>query len=169
MPLLDLKIRVDTDNTIDFQFYSKPCSSKFVMLKSSAMPARVKMASLTQEVVRRLRNTRATLPWPEHHAKILTTFNRKMARSGYGEGYREQVTKAGVVGYEKQLEASRAGVKPLYRPRAWKKEERRRRKILRKASWYRPADCVGFFPPTPGGELSRKIGEVLEEEARGSR
>ena len=36
-------------------------------------------------------------------------FCRKMARSGYTEGYREQVVKAGVAGYSKQLEASRAG------------------------------------------------------------
>ena len=33
-------------------------------------------------------------------------------------------------------------------------------------SWYRPADCVGFYPPTPGGELVRRIGAVLEEEGR---
>ena len=83
MPLLDLEVRVAPDQTIDYQFYSEPCSSKFVMMRSSAMPASVKMASLIQDVVRRLRNTRATLPWLEHHAKILTTFCRKMARSGY--------------------------------------------------------------------------------------
>ena len=59
------------------------------MMRNSAMSARVKMASLTQEVVRRLRNTRASLPWLEYQAKILTDFSRKMARSGYSEAYRE--------------------------------------------------------------------------------
>ena len=72
--------------------------------------------------------------------------------------------KSGVAGYEKQLEASRSGVKPLYRPRGWRKEERKRKKMVRKVAWYRPADCVGFYPPTPGGELARSVGKVLQEE-----
>ena len=35
---------------------------------------------------------------------------------------------------------------------------------MRKAAWYRPADCVGFYPPTPRGELANEIGKVLKEE-----
>ena len=38
--------------------------------------------------------------------------------------------------------------------------------MVRKTSWYRPADCVGFYPPTPGGELNQEIGQVLKEEGR---
>ena len=38
--------------------------------------------------------------------------------------------------------------------------------MVRKTSWYRPADCVGFYPPTPGGELNHQINQVLEEEGR---
>ena len=38
--------------------------------------------------------------------------------------------------------------------------------MVRKTSWYRPADCVGFFPPTPGGELNQEINQVLKEEGR---
>ena len=50
----------------------------------------------------------------------------------------------------------------LFRPRDWQKEERRKHKLERKVSWYRPADCVGFFPPTPRGELVSEINEVLD-------
>ena len=80
-----------------------------------------------------------------------------MARSGYPEGYRVEVIKSGVIGFERQLEASQKGEKPLFRPRDWQKEER-------KVSLYRPADCVGFFPPTPRGELVSEINKVREEE-----
>ena len=38
--------------------------------------------------------------------------------------------------------------------------------MVRKAAWYRPSDCVGFYPPTPRGELAGKIAEVLKEEGR---
>ena len=130
------------------------------------MSAKVKINTLTQEVIRRLRNTRITLPWSEFQAKILTEFSKKMARSGYPEGYRLEVIKSGILGFERQLEADRNGQKPLFRPREWQKEERRRKKMVRKAAWYRPADCVGFYPPTPRGELVSEINEMLKEEGR---
>lgn len=38
--------------------------------------------------------------------------------------------------------------------------------MVRKAAWYRPADCVGFYPPSPRGELAKEIGKVLMEEGR---
>ena len=82
MPLLDLEVIVATDQSIDYRFYSKPCSSKFVMMRDSAMPAKTKMNSLVQDVIRRLRNTSVALPWEEHQAVILTDFCKKMARSG---------------------------------------------------------------------------------------
>ena len=166
MPLLAAEVRVAADNTIDYRFYEKPISSRYVMMRNSAMSAKVKMNTLTQEVIRRLRNTRVTLPWADHQAPALTKFSKKMARSGYPEGYRSEVIKSGVLGFERQLEASRNGQKPLFRPRDWQKAERRKRKMVRKAAWYRPADCVGFYPPTPRGELAGEIGKVLKEEGR---
>ena len=68
--------------------------------------ARVKMNCLTQEVIRRLRNTRASLDWEEFKAPILTKLCKKMARSGYPETYRSEVIESGVTGFERQLEAS---------------------------------------------------------------
>ena len=130
------------------------------------MSARVKMNCLTQEVIRRLRNTRASLDWDEYKVPILTEFCKKMARSGYPEGYRAEVIKSGVIGFERQLEASQRGERPLFRSKDWQKEERRKRKLVRKVSWYRPADCVGFYPPSPRGELVTEINKVLDEEGR---
>ena len=66
-----------------------------------------------------MRNTRESLDGDEIKAPILTNFCKKMARSSYPESYREEVIKSGVVGYESQLEASRSGQKPLFRPRGW--------------------------------------------------
>ena len=38
--------------------------------------------------------------------------------------------------------------------------------MIKKAAWYRPADVVGFYPPSPKGELVKRINEVLEEEGK---
>ena len=166
MPLLGSQVRVAEDNTIDYLFFEKEIACKFVMMRDSAMSTRVKMNTLTQEVIRRLRNTRASLDWNEFKVPILTEFCKKMARSGYPQEYRSVVIKSGVIGFERQLAASQRGERPLFRPREWQKEERRKRKMIRKAAWYRPADVVGFFPPSPRGELVANINKVLEEEGR---
>ena len=166
MPLLGSQVRVAEDNTIDYIFFEKEIACKYVMMRESAMSTRVKMNTLTQEVIRRLRNTRASLDWDEFKAPILTEFCKKMARSGYPEEYRSVVIKSGVLGFERQLEASRRGERPLFRPREWQKEERRKSKMIQKAAWYRPADVVGFYPPSPKGELVTRINKVLEEEGR---
>ena len=81
MPLLDLAVRKAEDNSIDYIYYEKPSSSKFLMMKQSAMPFRTKVSCLTQEVRRRLKNTRARMPW-EVKASILTKMLANMKRSG---------------------------------------------------------------------------------------
>ena len=86
--------------------------------------------------------------------------------SGYGERYRKEVVTSGVTGFERHLEASQRSKRPLFWPKGWKKEVRRGPKMVRRVAWYRPADCVGFFPATPKGELNQIIGEVLEEEGK---
>ena len=48
----------------------------------------------------------------------------------------------------------------------WKKEERRRKKIVRRVGWYRPAGCFSFFPATPRAEQNEKISSILEEEGK---
>ena len=118
--------------------FEKEIACKYVMMRESAMSAKVKMNTLTQEVIRRLRNTRASLDWNEYKAPILTEFCKKMARSGYPEEYRYVVIKSGVLGFERQLAASQRGERPLFRPRDWQKEERRKSKMIQKAAWYRP-------------------------------
>ena len=65
MPVLDLKCWVGPDNSLWWQLYRKPVSNYFVILANSAMPWKIKRTSLTQKVVRILRNCRLDLPWEE--------------------------------------------------------------------------------------------------------
>ena len=88
----------------------------------------------------------------------------RMKISGYHDSYRLDIIQAAVEIYEKQLSEDEADRTPLYRDKAWNKEERRNKKLITKTAWYRPAEAVGFFPTTPGGELNRIIQKVLDEE-----
>jgi hypothetical protein len=70
-----------------------------------------------------------------------------------------------VTAYERQVERAESGACPLYRPKGYMAEERRRKKETGKMSWYRPYDTVLFCPPTPGSELAKRLRRVCEAEA----
>ena len=56
---------------IQLKFYKKEVSNQLVIVKSSAIPSKIKGAALFSEVLRRLRNTFRDLPWAEK-VEILT-------------------------------------------------------------------------------------------------
>ena len=44
------------------------------------------------------------------------------------------------------------------------REERKKKKLLAKSTWYWPKDAVGFFPGTPGAELANSLQKIVTEE-----
>jgi hypothetical protein len=141
MPLLDIQIRVNSDNSVDWTFYRKEVSSPYTILNTSALPGRVKRVSLVQEGLRRLRNTRPSLVAGQQK-QLMEDLADMMMISGYPEKFRAGVIRSAVVGYER-LAA----------------------KQLKRAAWHRPADAVLFVPATPDSQLAELARKVLEEEA----
>ena len=90
---------------------------------------------------------------------------KTMMKSGYPEDFRRGVIESAVTCYKQQLAASNTGEKPLYCPRAWECTARRRKKLIAKMAWFRPADTVLRVPYTPGSELAGMVRKVVEEEA----
>jgi hypothetical protein len=115
---------------------------------------------MSQEVVRIMRNTKESLPW-SLKAEMLSLFSLRMKDSGYSSKIRQEIIEGGVRGYEKQLQRDLTGECPLYRPRDWNRQERDKKKKIKKVSWYKPADAVLFLPPTPRSELASMMEEVL--------
>ena len=136
-----------------------------VMLARSAMPNKIKQNSLAQEVIRRLRNTRRSLPWSEK-AAILSQFSHSLMSSGYSEKFRLKIIQAGVTGFERQCYAADNGGTPIHRPWSYNREERDRKKLMTKTSWFRPHDTVLFIPSTPNGELLRRIKPIVDKNAK---
>ena len=67
------------------------------------MPNKIKLNSLVQEVIRRLRNTSRELPWSVK-ANILFQFSHSLMCSEYSEDFRLKVIQAGVIGFERQCQ-----------------------------------------------------------------
>ena len=167
MPLLDIQVRMNNRNKIIYKFYKKPIASKKVILSNSALPKNVKRASLTEGVIRRLRHTHPSLPWPEV-ATILSEYSNELRLSGYDSNFRTEIIEAGLKGFRKQVSVSNTvGGKPLFRARSYERETRRKSKLISKEAWYRPQNnVVGFFPSSVGGGLAAGIQKIVREEGK---
>ena len=161
MPILDLAVKMD-QNYIIYEYYRKEMVNFNVLMATSAMPFKMRKTSLVQEVVRILRNTsrRADKKKMEFY---LNEFSLRLKVSGYGEKFRQSVIKEGMRAYEKQVERDQRGERPFYRPKGYEEEQTRKKKKRAKTSWYKPIDAVLYIPPTPDGELTKKLKKKASE------
>lgn len=106
----------------------------YFILPRSALPLKIKWASLWQEGVRRLLNTRRQLDWDTVKANILTEFSWALKISGYSVKFRLEVIQADIVAYEKRC-AKPAPVSLSCTGPGLEREERRRSKLIALNSW----------------------------------
>ena len=94
----------------------------------------------------------------------------RMQHSGYTTThFRGQVLDSALKAYEKIKTANDSNVKPMYRSKEWKSNERQREKRRKKSNWYKNKKgntykSVLFVPATPNSELKK----IYEEEVKQS-
>ena len=154
---------------IFFEFYTKPMKPQRTILASSANPEQQKRTTLTQECIRRLRNTRKQLSCVRKQ-EILSDYMQVLKNSGYQNTFRKEILKAGLHGYNKILEADELGKKPLYRAKNWRKSSRWLDSKKKSRNWLggKYKSCI-FVPPTPGSELRKRMQKVEQEMRPGGR
>ena len=172
MPVLDLEVKINTNkqNMIEFEFYEKPTRNKSVILCNSAIPSKQKRTILTQECLRRLRNTQMELG-KDVQTKHLNNFMIKMRNSGYTALYRKQILNSALLAFEKMVKDDQTGTKPLYRDKHWNKELRKEQKKMKQIKWYNnhgtenslEYKSVLFVPVTKGGVLAKELKKREEE------
>ena len=156
MPVLDIKVNVNEleNNRIDFQFFEKPTKNPKVLLAKSALNDKSKRTILTQECLRRIRNTKKELG-EEVRNEHLNKFMLKLKNSGYSQTYRKQILDSALKAYEKMVADDLSGKKPLYRSRDWDNEDRNTKKNDKKLNWWKNEKSkikytsILFVPPTP--------------------
>jgi hypothetical protein len=174
IPVLDLKVNVNKmmGNRLDYEFYEKPTKNPQILLVNSAINSSTKRTIITQECLRRIRNTKKELG-DDVRNKHLNQFMIKMKNSGYSKKYRIQILDSALKAFEKMLADDRSGFKPLYRNRSWNMEERLQSKKNKIKNWYKNGEnskieykSILFVPPTPGGTLLKEM-RKREEELNG--
>ena len=86
----------------------------------------------------------------------------RMQAVGYDKSFRVQVLKSAFAAYDRMKEEEENGVRPMYRSRNWKRNERRKEKLKKAKNWYKTGgnESVLFITATPGSELK----ELLQKE-----
>ena len=116
-----------------------------------------------------MRNTKIDLG-EDIRNKHLNDYMVKLKNSGYNAKYRKEILDSATKAFDKMLEEDRNNIKPLFRDRFWKKEERETSKKEKKLNWYKNEGktkinykSILFVPPTPGGILVKQLKEREEE------
>ena len=159
LPVLDIKVRLDEENEVIFDYYEKDTKSDKVILASSALSWHQKREIHTNELVRRLRNTSQKLGEKVQNDH-LNKYMIRLKDCGYNARFRANTVERAKKIYQNQLENDRLGVKPLFRNRKEILHDRQKKKGSIHRWWNKPTDkfnTVIFVPPTPGGELLSRL------------
>ena len=70
--------------------------------------------------------------------KILSEYSNELRLSGYEHSFRAEVIEAAIKGFRRQAATSDAGGTPLFRPRSYDRQARRKKRLMAKEAWYRP-------------------------------
>ena len=168
LPILDMKVWTDEEGRILYSHYEKPMSRRTVLNAGSAHPGSCKKSVHIQEVLRRMFNCTRRIDWEKETAPCVTDYMQRMREAGYNEKYRKRVLFAAIGIYDKKISDDEKGIRPLFRPKSWKKEERRKEKEYKKKEWATEKGHIApiFIPATPGGELAKEMRKIADKEAK---
>ena len=190
LPTLDVSIKVNDRNTVDYRYFEKPTTTNTTVRERSAMGENSKIQCLSNDLVRRLMNTKEELP-ASYRAEVVDKYGIKLMTSGFTREQSRKILMNGIKGYVAKRDRRRAsGRKRIHLTAEETSQARSKRKLLGKSSWYRGGKkkkdevqmtkvrkpgggtkpstvqlrtrAVLFLEQTPHGELARRMKEQLQ-------
>ena len=160
LPVLDTKQWIEGGNLLH-TYYSKPMSNTFVVMASSALPARSKHNILVADLLRIMRCVSLHCDQSERD-KHVQEYIYRMQLSGYKKEERVSIYKAAKAKYGQQLKNHDDGTSPLYRSKQWRQQQRVQARASKKKTWYGDKfDAVYFVEATPGSQLAHQCQKVF--------
>ena len=150
LPTLDTNLRVGGDNLVQFKFYEKTTCSKKTVQKTSAMEENSKIQTVSNDLVRRLGNTRESMGAVEM-CKVVDQYGQKLINSGYSLEQVRRILINGIKGFEGRKARCKREGRSLYRTAIQSHGARVRKKILSQSSWYNGASKKSKDYPGTGG------------------
>ena len=136
LPTLDMSLRVNKHNIIQYMFFEKPTSSSVCLQADTALSQNGLVQSLVEEVKRRMLTTSLDIPM-QIRCEILDKFAQKMMNSGHSLEAARRNTISGIKGYESKIAKCLQAGTPINRSAASSGASRRRKKLIGKSEWFR--------------------------------
>ena len=134
LPTLDFQCWMEK-NRIQYLFYQKGMAKKTLINKHSALSENVKVASLSQDLVRRMMNTSELLS-TEERVKVVNEYSDNVRASGYSAKQTKKLVEAGLTGYERKLRKAESEGRFIHRSASDGVESRQRKKLLGREEWF---------------------------------
>ena len=99
LPTLDMENRITEKNEVVYRQFEKPVSSKRTVQRTSAMGENIKHQILSQDMIRRLKNTSESLGGAAK-VRAVDQYSQKLRNSGYMRDQIARIITNGVKGYE---------------------------------------------------------------------
>ena len=175
--------------TVLYSFYAKPMANPLTMLRRSAVPEGTKVATVSQEILRRWRNTSLGVGRKKVE-QVTKEYMDNLAAMGYPWEWRNKVLQKALTGYMRLLARVESGGVTRNRKGSQTRVKRRYNKLVGKSDWFRQeeekddhlelgdrvwprvrqpeedkgpqvrVESVFFVPHTPEGQLRKQFMEV---------
>ena len=136
LPTLDFKLRVNSNNIIEYSFYEKPTASNRCLQEDTALNHNSLIMALSNEVGRRLDSYSSSMPNKER-VDALDRFSQKLVNSGHAVKTIRTILVGGIKGYKRKVARCAARSVPLHRSAGQSASSRRTKKLLAKSQWFR--------------------------------
>ena len=118
-------------------------ATKTPLLQRTALPENIKVATVSNEVIRRFKNTSRDLP---SHVieEIISDYMSDLLRGGFNKTWIANSVYAGVVGYSRMVEAELNGTGYINRPEHSTRTTRRFKRLCIGNTWYKGPQPPSF-------------------------
>ena len=182
---------VTNNNQIRYKYYEKPTTTEVTVQKNTAMAENPKIQILSNDLVRRFKNTSPELG-REQYSIIIDGYAQKLINSGYSTTQTRRILINGIRGYHSKVLRCREDGRRLHRTAQESSGSRIKKKLLSKANWFRSSSkednklkvttgganknkkeqrkvtddslrtrSVLFVEQTPQGELASQLRELM--------
>ena len=118
-----------------YTYYEKKMSAKYSILKTSALSEKTKVSSLSNDLVRRMKNVSELLD-DETRTGVVNDYCRRLLRSGYGKDQVRQIVVAGLSGYQRIVGLAECGKTAIHRSAVSTARSRQVKKLTGKSTWF---------------------------------
>ena len=148
LPPLDFQAWISEDK-ISHSFFQKPMKTPYVLMAKSAMALQQKFQILSNDLTRRLSNILVEAVSFQEILGVIDQFSQELKSSGYCVKQAREIVMSGVRGWKARARKRELRGQDFYRTAQSTLQERTRRKLMEKETWYKDQGEDQETPESP--------------------